>query len=100
MRGSVWLKNSEPQMPLPESRAIFGMLLQAAEALKIDLAKSFMIGDRWRDIDCGFNAGCQTIFVNWDYEENLKRVPDFNAHDLLDAAKLIEQLEHTDYART
>ena len=77
-----------------------GMLLQAAEAFKIDLAKSFMIGDRWRDVDCGFNAGCKTIFLNWDYEEKLKRDPNFNAHDLLDAAKLIEELEHTDYART
>jgi D-glycero-D-manno-heptose 1,7-bisphosphate phosphatase len=73
-----------------------GMLLQAAEAFKIDLAKSFMIGDRWRDVDCGFNAGCKTIFLDWDYEEKLKRDPNFNAHDLLDAAKLIKQLEHTD----
>ena len=29
------------------------MLFQAAEALKIDFAKSFMIGDRWRDVDHG-----------------------------------------------
>ena len=92
--GAVYGDPCECRKPRP------GMLLQAAEALKIDLAKSFMIGDRWRDVDCGFNAGCQTIFVDWDYEENLKRDPDFNAHDLLDAAKLIEQLEHTDYART
>jgi D-glycero-D-manno-heptose 1,7-bisphosphate phosphatase len=92
--GAVYGDPCECRKPRP------GMLLQAAEALKIDLAKSFMIGDRWRDVDCGFNAGCKTIFVDWDYEENLKRDPDFNAHDLLDAAKLIEQLEHTDYART
>ena len=70
-----------------------GMLFQAAEELRINLAKSFMIGDRWRDVDCGFNAGCKTIFIDWGYEEKLKRDPDFNAHDLLDAAKLIEQLE-------
>ena len=77
-----------------------GMLLQAAEALKIDLAKSFMIGDRWRDVDCGFNAGCKTIFIDWGYEEKLKRDPDFRAHDLLGAAQLIEQLEQTNEART
>jgi D-glycero-D-manno-heptose 1,7-bisphosphate phosphatase len=77
-----------------------GMLLQAAEALKIDLAKSFMIGDRWRDVDCGFNAGCKTIFIDWGYEEKVKRDPDFRAHDLPGAAKLIEQLEQTNYART
>jgi D-glycero-D-manno-heptose 1,7-bisphosphate phosphatase len=70
-----------------------GMLLEAAVALRIDLAKSFMIGDRWRDVDCGFNAGCQTIFIDWGYEEKLNRDPDFRAHDLLGAAQLIEQLE-------
>ena len=72
-----------------------GMLLEAAEALKIDLARSFMIGDRWRDVDCGFNAGCQTIFIDWGYEEKLNRDPDFRARDLLGAAQLIEQLEQT-----
>jgi D-glycero-D-manno-heptose 1,7-bisphosphate phosphatase len=77
-----------------------GLLFQAAEALKIDLAKSFMIGDRWRDVDCGFNAGCKTIFIDWGYEEKLKRDPDFSAHDLLNAAKLIEQLELKNDART
>jgi D-glycero-D-manno-heptose 1,7-bisphosphate phosphatase len=77
-----------------------GMLLQAAEALRINLAKSFMTGDRWRDVDCGFNAGCHTIFIDWGYEEKLKRDPDFRARDLLSAAKLIEQLEHKNDART
>ena len=77
-----------------------GLLVQAAEELKINLAKSFMIGDRWRDVECGFNAGCKTIFIDWGYEEKLKRDPDFNAHNLLDAAKLIEQLELKNDART
>jgi D-glycero-D-manno-heptose 1,7-bisphosphate phosphatase len=77
-----------------------GMLRLAAEALKIDLAKSFMIGDRWRDVDCGFNAGCRTIFIDWGYEEELKRDPDFRARNLLDAAQLIEKLEQTNNART
>ena len=77
-----------------------GMLFQAAEELKIDLAKSFMIGDRWRDVDCGFNAGCKTVFIDWGYEEKLKRDPDFRAHDLPAAAQLIEQLEKTNDART
>jgi D-glycero-D-manno-heptose 1,7-bisphosphate phosphatase len=77
-----------------------GMLFQAAEALKIDLAKSYMIGDRWRDVDCGFNAGCSTIFIDWGYEEKLKRDPNFRARDLLSAVHLIEQLERTNAART
>jgi D-glycero-D-manno-heptose 1,7-bisphosphate phosphatase len=77
-----------------------GMLFQAAEVLKINLAESFMIGDRWRDVDCGFNAGCKTIFIDWGYEEKLKRDPDLRARDLLGAARLIEQLEHQKDART
>ena len=75
------------------------MLFQAAETLRIDLANSFMIGDRWRDVDCGFNAGCKTVFIDWGYEEKLKREPDFRARDLLGAAQLIEQLEQTNEAR-
>jgi D-glycero-D-manno-heptose 1,7-bisphosphate phosphatase len=77
-----------------------GMLFQAAETLKIDLAKSYMIGDRWQDIECGFNAGCYTIFIDWGYEEKLKRDPNFRADDLLDAAHLVEELERTNEART
>jgi D-glycero-D-manno-heptose 1,7-bisphosphate phosphatase len=77
-----------------------GMLLQAAEDLKIDLAKSYMIGDRWRDVDCGFNAGCTTLFVDWGYQEALKQQPDHWAGDLLGAAKLIETLTLKNHVRT
>ena len=54
-----------------------GMLLRAAEVLGIDLASSFMIGDRWRDIDCGAVAGCRTIFIDFGYREKLRARPDF-----------------------
>ena len=30
----------------------------------IDLAESYVVGDRWRDIDAGYNAGCKTILIN------------------------------------
>lgn len=69
-----------------------GMLFKAAEELKIDLAKSFMIGDRWRDVDCGLNAGCKTVFIDWGYQETLKRQPDYRVGNLLEAAKLIQTL--------
>jgi D-glycero-D-manno-heptose 1,7-bisphosphate phosphatase len=66
-----------------------GMLLRAAAALGIDLAASFMIGDRWRDIDCGAAAGCRTIFIDHGYDEPLRQAPDFRAVSLADAARII-----------
>ena len=43
------------------------MALRAAKALSIDLIQSFLIGDRWRDIDCGHGAGCRTVFIDRNY---------------------------------
>ena len=41
-----------------------GLFVQAAVDWEIDLARSFVIGDRWRDIDAGYNAGCTTILID------------------------------------
>jgi D-glycero-D-manno-heptose 1,7-bisphosphate phosphatase len=69
--------------PLP------GMLVRAAGALRVELARSWMVGDRWRDIDCGHAAGCRTIFIDRGYAETLCQVPDFRADNLLEAAAII-----------
>jgi len=74
-----------------------GMLLRAARELGIDLAASWMVGDRWRDIDCGHAAGCRTVFIDYGYDEALRQAPDFRAHSLLEAADLI--LARTDQQR-
>ena len=66
-----------------------GMLLHAARELGIDLAQSWMVGDRWRDVDCGHAAGCRTIFINRGYVEELKQKPDFLAGNLAEAADII-----------
>lgn len=66
-----------------------GLLLTAAREFEIDLTKSWMVGDRWRDIDCGHAAGCRTIFIDRSYAEGLKQVPDFRARDLAQAAEII-----------
>lgn len=68
-----------------------GMLRRAAGALNIALDRSFMVGDRWRDIDCGCNAGCRTIFIDWNYDEELRQVPDHRVRDLGEAADYILQ---------
>jgi D-glycero-D-manno-heptose 1,7-bisphosphate phosphatase len=66
-----------------------GMLLRAARELGIDLTSSWMVGDRWRDIDCGHAAGCQTVFLDYDYDEPLRIQPDHRARDLAMAARII-----------
>ena len=46
-----------------------GMLLDAAAALGLDLGRSWMVGDRWGDIDAGYAAGCRTVFIDYGYTE-------------------------------
>ena len=66
-----------------------GMLVRAAQALNADLSRCWMVGDRWRDVDCGYAAGCKTIFIDRGYAEELKQKPDFTAKNLLEAAEII-----------
>jgi len=70
--------------PLP------GLLLQAANEHNIDLTKSIMIGDRWKDIDAGKNAGCQTVWINRDYSEKTP-TSDFMTTSLSEAANWIKE---------
>ncbi len=44
-----------------------GMLLQAARDLNIDLAASFMVGDKLTDLEAGHAAGCQSLLVQTGY---------------------------------
>ena len=46
-----------------------GLLLQAAAQHDINLLESYLIGDRWRDIDAGFAAGCRTVLIDYHYHE-------------------------------
>jgi D-glycero-D-manno-heptose 1,7-bisphosphate phosphatase len=46
-----------------------GMLLRARADYELDLARCWVVGDRWRDIDAGRAAGCQTVLVRHNYRE-------------------------------
>ena len=52
-----------------------GLILELSAKHRIDLSSSVVVGDRWRDIDAGNSAGCQTLFVNYGYEEVLRSQP-------------------------
>jgi D-glycero-D-manno-heptose 1,7-bisphosphate phosphatase len=66
-----------------------GMLLDAAAALGLDLARSWMIGDRWRDVDCGKRAGVRTVFIDFGYAEELQAPPDFTVKSFVEAAAVV-----------
>lgn len=44
-----------------------GMLLQAASDLSLDLARSFLVGDRWLDIEAAHAAGARGVLVRTGY---------------------------------
>lgn len=74
--------------PLP------GMLLEAAEKWDIDLKTSFVVGDRWRDIDAGLAAGCFSILIDRPYsasEHADARVESFQDAVTLILGKLAKQ---------
>jgi D-glycero-D-manno-heptose 1,7-bisphosphate phosphatase len=67
-----------------------GLLLEAAAEHAIDLPASYMVGDRWRDIEAGRRAGCRTVFIDLGYDERQPDPPaDHIAADLKDAADWI-----------
>ena len=77
-------ENSDCYKPKP------GLLLDATIKYDIDLTKSFMIGDRWRDIEAGQNAHCKTIWIDRGYNEKKPNPPaDYTAHSLTEASDWI-----------
>ena len=52
-----------------------GLLLEASVAYSINLTASFMIGDRWRDIEAGQRANCRTVWIDCGYDEKKPEPP-------------------------
>jgi D-glycero-D-manno-heptose 1,7-bisphosphate phosphatase len=68
-----------------------GMLFHASAHHGIDLRRSFLIGDRWRDIDCAHAAGCRAVFIDHGYSEPLRATPDFTVSTFREAVATILQ---------
>ena len=73
-----------------------GMIVRAARDLDIDIPDSFMIGDKYVDVEVGRRAGAKSVLVRTGYgEEELKKYPNspyqpnFVADNLLHAVEAI-----------
>ena len=66
-----------------------GALLDAARRHGLELERSFMVGDRWRDIEAGQRAGCQCLFVDHGYREQQPAGQFVRVASLADAAEWI-----------
>jgi len=70
-----------------------GMILQASREHRIDRSRSFFIGDKEIDAECGRNAGARTIRVQTGFDRDTTgTVADWVTPDLAAAAKIIVDL--------
>jgi D-glycero-D-manno-heptose 1,7-bisphosphate phosphatase len=79
--------------PLP------GLILEGARRHGVDPARSFMVGDRWRDIDAGAAAGCRTVWIDRGYRERgPSAAPDARVESLSEAAEwIVRQIQTEDH---
>lgn len=75
--------DSRRRKPSPE------MILEAARDHNLDLNRSFLIGDKSIDIDCGRSAGVRTVLVRTGYGDSQQCTPDCSAANLVDAAEIV-----------
>jgi len=73
-----------------------GLILDAAKKYNIDVASSYIIGDRWRDILAGQAAGCRTIFIDYGFVQDRLATADRTVKSLAEAAEFILK---TDYKK-
>jgi D-glycero-D-manno-heptose 1,7-bisphosphate phosphatase len=67
-----------------------GLILRAAEKYQIDLRQSYLVGDRMKDIEAGYRAGCKTVFIDYDYaEDKTSASPDKTVRTILEASEWI-----------
>jgi D-glycero-D-manno-heptose 1,7-bisphosphate phosphatase len=71
-----------------------GLILQAATDLGIDLEASFMVGDRWKDVEAGRRAGCRTVLIRDGGAGDESLSPDHCAGSLLEGTGwILDQIQ-------
>ena len=87
---AVYFCADHPDNPTPRRKPGSGMLEEAARNHGIDLTRSWMIGDKEIDVECGRRAGCRTILVRTGYGAELENTgADFVHEDIVSASNMI-----------
>ena len=81
-----------PGIPSSRRKPEPGMVLEAAAERSLDLARSFFIGDKSLDIECGRRAGTRTIQVLTGYGAEQPCGADFVAPDVVEAVRLVLEM--------
>ena len=68
-----------------------GMILSASHELGIDIGRSFLVGDRWRDVGAAHAAGCRALFIDYGYSEKKPDKPYLAVNSLAEAVELVLQ---------
>ncbi len=66
-----------------------GLIVGAADDNGIDLSASYVVGDRWRDVEAGRRAGCTTVLIDYRYQERRPETPDVVVRSLQEATAWI-----------
>ena len=67
-----------------------GMIFKASKMYNIDLKKSYVVGDRWKDINAGYAAKCKTIFIDKKYNEKIIRKPTYILNNFKEISKIFK----------
>ena len=67
-----------------------GMVIYLSNKYNINLKRSYLVGDRWRDIDAGNRVGCNTILIQKNYNEKLNSKPKYVVKKLQQILKFIK----------
>ena len=83
-----------PPTPSLRRKPETGMVLEAVRDLGIDLTRSWFVGDKAADVECGARAGTRTILVETGYgakEASSGIPPNFIAKDVVEAVEVVLQ---------
>lgn len=66
-----------------------GLIKEASHRLNIMTERSYLVGDRWRDIQAGQESGCTCFFIDYQYNEKQPLPPFYTVNSLIEAVRII-----------